>query len=87
MKSNWIIIGRDDKHELVYIVDTSNQVGGMTITNDAEAVLTFFQNQYGQDWRVVYTDTDGEQFMLSWGYYAIEYTKWDGLDWYLLKKA
>ena len=57
------------------------------VTNDAEAVLTYFQNKYGQDWRVVYTDSEGEQFMLSWGYYAIEYTKWDGLDWYLLKKA
>ena len=84
MKSNWNIIERDDKHRLVYIEDTSNQNGGMTVTNDAEAVITFFQLQYGSDWRVVYTDTEGEQWEIiknheTWMGVDIGFKPWYGL--------
>ena len=88
MKSNWNIIERDAKHELVFIEDTSNQMGGMTITNDAEAVLTFFQLRYGKSWQVVYTDTEGEKFLLDWSdYWGVRFTRWEGLAWYLLSKV
>ena len=52
MRSNFSIVEKNHEHKLVYIRDNSN--GGMTVTNDAENVLAYFQKTLGLDWTVIY---------------------------------
>ena len=89
MRSVWTFIECNDLHQIVFIKD----IGGKyhrTVTNDAENVLSFFHQEYGKDWRVVYTDTDGEQWEIIAPVFRpgedVGFERWHGLDWDILKR-
>ena len=91
MRSNFSIVEKNFEHKLVYIRDNSN--GGMTVTNDAENVLAYFQKTLGLDWTVIYLDTENQWIQIvpnhkTWlGHGGVGYKPWEGLDWYLLSKV
>ena len=66
MKARCSIVERDDKNNIVFLKDLANQYGGITITNDAEAVVDYYRSIYGNRVRVVYLDTDEEWWELDW---------------------
>ena len=84
---------RDDKNNIVFIEDMANQTGGMTITNDAEAVVNYYRSLYGNDIRIVYLDTDAEWWELVWqadgmwdSDFSVSFKPWHGLAWDILKR-
>ena len=82
---------RDVKNNIVFIEDMANQTGGMTITNDAEAVVNYYRSIYGNRIRIVYLDTDGEWWEIKWsiGHSGTEvsFRPWNGLVWDKLSKV
>ena len=94
MKSMWVTCDRDIQNKIVFIEDMSNKTGGMSITNDAEDVLQYWHESLGNDWRVVYKDTDGEWWEIvpkraKKGWPLVEsvvFERWHGLDWDILKR-
>jgi hypothetical protein len=82
---------RDDKNNIVFIEDMANQTGGMTITNDAEAVVNYYRSLYGNDIRIVYLDTDEEWWEIVWTLErhhgtSVDFKPWHGLAWDILKR-
>ena len=82
---------RDDKNNIVFIEDMANQTGGMTITNDAEAVVNYYRSIYGNRVRIVYLDTDGEWWEIVWTtgrtHTYVAFKPWHGLVWDKLTKV
>ena len=82
---------RDEKNNIVFIEDMANQTGGMTITNDAEAVVDYYRSIYGNHVRIVYLDTDKEWWEIVWsiGEYDtdVSFKPWHGLVWDRLSKV
>lgn len=82
---------RDDKNNIVFIEDMANQTGGMTITNDAEAVVNYYRSIYGNQVRIVYLDTDKEWWEIVWTLErhhgtSVDFKPWHGLAWDILKR-
>ncbi len=82
---------RDEKNNIVFIEDMANQTGGMTITNDAEAVVNYYRSLYGNDIRIVYLDTDNEWWEIVWTLErhhgtSVDFKPWHGLAWDILKR-
>ncbi len=82
---------RDDKNNIVFIEDMANQTGGMTITNDAEAVVNYYRSIYGNGIRIVYLDTDEEWWEIVWTLErhhgtSVDFKPWHGLAWDILKR-
>ena len=94
VKSTWAVVETDKKNRISFIEDIANHTGQMTITNDAENVLEDFQDNYGNDWRVVYKDTDGEWWEIipvrkktGWPFIeSVKFEPWNGLAWDILKR-
>jgi len=90
MKAKVAITNRDIDHDIVYLKDMSNQLGGMSVTNDAEHVVDYCRSLYGNRVRVVYEDTDNElwEIVFRIGRYetVISFERWNGLAWDLLKR-
>ena len=90
MKAKVAITNRDIDNDIVFLKDMSNQLGGMTITNDAEHVIDYCRSLYGNRVRVVYLDTSGERWEIVWslelGYTDVSFKKWHGLDWDILSR-
>lgn len=89
MKAQFCVAGRDHKHNIVFLEDIANHTGGMTITNDAEAVFAHL-DALTPGVRVVYRDTDGEW----WEIYRIVsrssvvgFKRWHGLAWDILQRT
>ena len=91
MKARCSIVERDDKNNIVFLKDLANQYGGITITNDAEAVVDYYRSIYGNRIRIVYLDTDEEWWELDWlighGGTEISFKPWYGLDWDILQRT
>jgi hypothetical protein len=82
---------RDEKNNIVFVEDMANQTGGMTITNDAEAVVDYYRTIYGNRVRIVYLDTDGEWWEIVWqirnsGGNYVAFKPWNGLAWDILSR-
>lgn len=92
MKAQFCVAGRDHKHNIVFLEDIANHTGGMTITNDAEAVFAHWAHISGPGVRVVYRDTDGEWWEIV-GYqhdpnrWDVTFRPWHGLVWDRLSKV
>lgn len=90
MKAKVAITNRDIDHDIVYLKDMSNQLGGMSVTNDAEHVVDYCRSLYGNRVRVVYLDTDNEWWELVWTIGRdctyIAFKQWHGLAWDILKR-
>lgn len=92
MRSHWTVWNRDLDRKIIFLVDDFEKNRGQTITNDAENVLKFWKQHLGNDYRVVYKDTDEDWWEIreAAGDYAgewrIVFEHWDGLVWDVLKK-
>jgi len=90
MRSFWHNHEINSEHKIVFLIDDANQHGTTTITNDAENVLHYIKVKYGNDWRVVYKDTDDEW----WEIYQLDnqagswarFKRWHGLVWDILNR-
>lgn len=92
-RARWYVHDRDVNRKIIFIVDRDE--GGMTITNDAEEVLNYYHIALGEDWRVVYQDTEGEWWeivahYITHGYpnidiKTISHERWEGHVWDILK--
>lgn len=90
MKAKAAIANRDIDNDIVFLKDMSNQLGGMSVTNDAENVVNYCRSLYGNRVRVVYLDTDNEWWEIVWslelGYTDVSFERWNGLAWDILKR-
>lgn len=93
MKSRFHQVDRNITHNIVWIEDDSDAYGGtvMSVTNDAENVVTHFRNIYGNRIRIVYRDTNMQWWEICW---ALEihgtdvwFKEWHGLDWDILSRV
>ncbi len=95
MKANWLLVRQDYKHNICFIEDVGP---GMTVTNDAEAVFNYIDENYSHvapspgHWRVVYKDTGGEWWEIipvdaeyNKGVTSVKFEKWHGHEWDALK--
>ena len=90
MKAMVTLVERDNKNNIVFLEDKSNLTGSITITNDAENVVTFCREIYGNRVRIVYKDTDQEWWEICW---ALEihgtdvwFKRWNGMAWDILNR-
>ncbi len=75
---------------VVFLENTNS--GAMSITNDAENVIQYIRSLYGTNSRVVYKDTDGEWWEITFGTAAdifdgLKFKKWYGLAWDILHRG
>ena len=91
MKASFRVYNRDTARNIIFIEDMSNATGGISVTNDAEEVVTHFRTVYGNRVRIVYLDTDNEWWEIVWsiGHSGTEvsFEQWYGLDWDILSRA
>lgn len=91
MKAMVTQVDRDVKNNIVFIEDLSNLTGSVSITNDAENVVTWFREIYGNGIRIVYRDTDNEWWELVWELHIsgieVSFKQWHGLVWDVLSRA
>jgi hypothetical protein len=85
-------VDRNQEHNIVWIEDDcdSNGDATMSVTNDAENVVTWFRSIYGNRVRIVYRDTSMEWWEICW---ALEhhgtdvwFKQWHGLEWDILSR-
>lgn len=90
MKAMVTLVDRDVKNNIVFLEDLSNITGSITITNDAENVVTFCREIYGNRVRIVYKDTQQEWWEIvtveSKTSVYVRFDRWNGLAWDLLKR-
>ncbi len=85
-RSRWEVVGKEG--DIVFIRDLN--LGGRSVTNDAEAVFVECQQLYG-NCRVVYQDSQGDwaeivKRTMRMGE-TIEFRPWHGLVWDQLTKV
>ena len=94
MKAQFLVRELNYEHNIVFLEDAGTS---MSITNDAEAVFKWVDENYSHAaptpayWRVVYKDTDNEWWemvrVVSWDEYEpyMKFEKWHGIVWDALK--
>jgi len=94
MRSTFHLVDRDTKNNIVYIEDDCDSNGDpryMSVTNDAENVVTHFRSLYGNRVRIVYRDTDMEWWEICWTMYVdgtdVSFKRWHGLVWDKLSRV
>lgn len=95
VRSAWSIVEIDRKNKIAVIEDICHLTGGMSITNDAENVLEYFQERNSRAWRVVYKDTEGEWWEIvklynvtvNWFGQTVSFKPWHGLAWDILQRT
>ena len=93
-KSDWEIVSGKFGDDIIFIRDLNK--GGMSVTNDAEAIFVYLQNSFAglvMGVRVVYQDSENEWWEMtqSWQTYydcidCMKFEKWHGLVWDTLKR-
>lgn len=87
--SDWRVIEYHVKHHIAYIEDLD--LGGPSVTNDAEYVYNSIRTQLGAV-RVVYLDSDREWWEISMiagnepGDWRVVFKPWHGLVWDILNR-
>jgi hypothetical protein len=88
MRAKVAITNRDIDNDIVYLKDLSPQLGGRSVTNDAEHVVDYCRALYGNRVRVVYLDTNSEWWEIVWSIdyrgTDVSFKQWNGLAWALL---
>lgn len=79
----------EERAGVLFILDLN--LGGMSVTNDAERVFEWCQywHGHGVGIRVVYRDSEGEWAEMVKGpapWYTLEFKPWDGLVLDILKR-
>ena len=84
-RSRWEFVKREG--DIVFIRDLD--LGGRSVTNDADLVFEDCQNVFGSC-RVVYQDSEGEWAeivkQINWLGETIGFRPWHGLDWDILSR-
>lgn len=86
-RAQWYEQERNDDRRIIFIVD--RDTGSTSITNDADHVLSYYKIILGDDWRVVYRNTENEWWEILpakntfWGG-GVEFRQWNGLEWDIL---
>ena len=89
MPAQYSIVEYNSNHQIVFIRDLN--MGGMSVTNDAENVYGRVRTTYGAV-RVVYQDSEGEWFEIKLitganpADWRVAFESWDGLAWDILKR-
>lgn len=89
MPAQYSIVEYNSNHQIVFIRDLN--MGGMSVTNDAENVYGRVRTTYGAV-RVVYQDSEGEWFEIKLitganpADWRVAFEPWDGLAWDILKR-
>lgn len=94
VRSTWAVVEIDAKNMIFYIEDICDKTGQMSITNDAENVCNYIRQKHGNDYRVVYKDTEGEWWEIvkiygssvNWFGQTVSFKRWHGLAWDILKR-
>ena len=90
MKATVTLVDRDVKNNIVFIEDLSNITGSISVTNDAEKVVSWFRELYGNSIRIVYKDTNQEWWEIVWTIErhrdtpSVFFKQWHGLAWDIL---
>ena len=92
MRARSGIVERDEKNNIVFVKDLSPYDDGMTITNDAEAVVDYYRSVYGNRVRIVYLDTNEEWWEIEWTLErhrgtTVDFKPWYGLVWDKLSRT
>lgn len=79
----------EKKAGVLFIQDLN--LGGRSVTNDAEQVLAWCREHHGKDIRVVYLDSEDEWSEIvddaeTWMGKGIGFKPWHGLVWDILKR-
>jgi len=92
IRSRFHQVDRNIEHNIVFIEDDCELYNAaiMSVTNDAENVVTWFRELYGNGIRIVYRDTNNIWSEIVWhaGYNEIfvSFRPWAGLAWDILSK-
>lgn len=93
MKSRFHQVDRNREHNIVWIEDDCDANGDpryMSVTNDAENVVTYFRTLYGNRIRIVYRDTNMEWWEIDWILVPdgteVSFKQWHGLEWDILSR-
>ena len=83
---------RDTKNNIVFLEDLSELTGSKSITNDAENVVDYCRELYGNRVRVVYKDTDQEWWEIVWSLEhpsrtVVSFRQWHGMAWDKLSRV
>jgi hypothetical protein len=92
MRAKVAITDRDIDNDIVYLKDLSPQLGGRSVTNDAEHVVDYCRSLYGNRVRVVYEDTNNELWEIKWSLElvhgtVVEFRPWYGIVWAKLSNS
>jgi len=92
VRSRFYQVDRNKEHNIVWIEDDCDANGEpkMSVTNDAENVVTWFRSIYGNSIRIVYRDTNMEWWEIVWTleHHGIDvsFKQWHGLEWDILSR-
>jgi predicted double-glycine peptidase len=90
MKATVTHVDRDVTNNIVFLEDISKHTGSMSVTNDAEGVVSWFRSIYGNRVRIVYKDTDNEWWEIVWSIdhsgTQVTFKQWHGLEWDILSR-
>lgn len=93
MKSRFHQVDRNREHNIVWIEDDCDANGDpryMSVTNDAENVVTYYRTMYGNRIRIVYRDTNMEWWEIAWELHLdgtrVSFKQWHGLEWDILSR-
>lgn len=93
MRCKFEFVDRDSKNNIVFIEDDCDANGDakMSVTNDAENVVTHFRSLYGNRIRIVYRDTNMEWWEIKWTLEhhgtEVSFKPWHGLMWDKLSRT
>lgn len=91
MKAMVTLVDRDVKNNITFLEDLSNLTGSVTITNDAEGVVTWCRELYGNRVRIVYKDTVNEWWEIKWTIGLdgthVTFKPWYGIEWDILSRV
>ena len=93
MKSKFHQVDHNREHNIVWIEDDCDANGDakMSVTNDAENVVTWFRSLYGNRIRIVYRDSNMEWREICWSLEhhgtEVSFRPWYGLVWAQLTKV
>jgi hypothetical protein len=88
MRSDYKVVGLNGPRRIIFIEDLN--LGRMSVTNDAEAVMNDVHSNYSGKPRVVYKDSDGLWWEMipsdhPWEGSIIGFERFHGVAWDILK--
>ena len=83
LRTDYQVITFNGPRRIIFIEDLN--LGRMSVTNDAEAVLEDVWSKFSGNPRVVYKDSDGIWSEIVYCNFAISFKPWHGVAWDILQ--